>query len=278
MLSDNGKTFNADQLKAFKTRNGIIWRFNLSKASWWGGLFERLIRSTKRCLRKCVKNCTFTYEEFYTVVAEIEGVLNSRPLTYLDENDIKEPITPIHLYYSHRILNPIEGEGYESDPDFKNNREQALSRKHQLEQVLQSFWKCWRKDYLLEFRSTHVGNKIRENNIKVNDIITVLDENQKRNKWQSGKIEKLITVKNGIIRAAEVTAVEQNNKPTVIMRPLQKLFSLKMNENEIRPSSNPRMKKIDALSKQIQEDEKKEDNDVNDDELFPKSTKKPEKK
>ena len=210
-------------------------------------------------------------------MAEIEGVLNSRPLTYLNENDIKEPITPIHLYYSHRILNPIEGEGYESDPDFKNNHEQALSRKHQLEQVLQSFWKCWRKDYLLEFRSTHVGNKIRENNIKVNDIITVLDENQKRNKWQSGKIEKLITVKNGIIRAAEVKVAEQNNKPTVIMRPLQKLFSLKMNENEIRPSSNPRMKKIDALSKQIQEDERKEDNDVNDDELFPKSTRKPEK-
>ena len=32
MLSDNGKTFKADQLKAFSTRNGIIWRFNLAKA------------------------------------------------------------------------------------------------------------------------------------------------------------------------------------------------------------------------------------------------------
>ena len=61
------------------------------------------------------------------------------------------------------------------------------------------------------------------------------------------------------------------------MRLLQKLFPLEMNENEIRSSSNPRMKKIGTLSKKIQEDEKKEDNDVNDDELFPKSTKKPEK-
>ena len=49
------------------------------------------------------------------------------------------------------------------------------------------------------------------------------------------------------------------------MRPLQKLFPLEINENEIKPSSNPRMKKIDALSKQIQEDEKKEDNDINND-------------
>ena len=40
MLSNNGKTFKGDQLKAFNMTNGIIWRFNLAKAPWWGGLFE----------------------------------------------------------------------------------------------------------------------------------------------------------------------------------------------------------------------------------------------
>ena len=54
----------------------------------------------------------------------------------LDEDVIEEPLTPNHLYCGHGILNPIEGEGYESDPGFNNNREQALLRKHQLEQVL----------------------------------------------------------------------------------------------------------------------------------------------
>ena len=109
------------------------------------------IRSTKHCLRKCVRNCTLTFEELYTVLVEIEGVLNSRPLTYLDEDDIEEPLTRIHLYFGHKISNPIKGEGYESDPDFNKSREQALSRKHQLEQELQSFWKRWRK-HLLELR------------------------------------------------------------------------------------------------------------------------------
>ena len=114
-----------------------------------------------------MKNCTLTLEEIYTVLVEIEGVLNSRPLNYLDEDDTEEPLTPIHLYCVHRILNPINGEGYESDPDLNNNREQALSRKYQLEQVLQYFWKCWRKDYLLELRSTHIGKKTKKSNIKV---------------------------------------------------------------------------------------------------------------
>ena len=40
MLSDSGKTFKADQLKVFKARIRIIWRFNLAKTPWWSGLFE----------------------------------------------------------------------------------------------------------------------------------------------------------------------------------------------------------------------------------------------
>ena len=107
----------------------------------------------------------------------------------------------------------------------------------------------------------------------MNNIVSVLDENQKRNKWRFGKIEKLIAGRNGIIRGAEVKVAEQNKKPTVLMRPLQKLLPLEMNENKIRPSSNPRMEKTNALSKQIQEDENKKDNDVNSDELFPRSPK-----
>ena len=82
---------------------------------------------------------------------------------------------------------------------------------------------CWRKDYLLEFRSTRIGNKTEESNIKMNDIATVLDENQNRNKWRLGKIEKLVAGKGGIIRGKDA---EQNKKPTVIIEPLQKLFYL----------------------------------------------------
>ena len=121
-----------------------------------------------------------------------------------------------------------------------------------MEQVLQSFWKRWRKDYPLELRSTHVGKKNKESNFKVNDIVIVLDGNQKRNKWRLGKIEKLIAGKNRIIRGAEVKVAEQNKKPIAIMRPLQKLFPLEMKENEISPSSNPRMKKTDKQTMNYQ--------------------------
>ena len=58
MISDDGKVLKAaakvikNMLSSAEVQNycagiGISWRFNVPKAPWWGGLFERLVRSTK---------------------------------------------------------------------------------------------------------------------------------------------------------------------------------------------------------------------------------------
>ena len=80
-----------------------------------------------------MRSCTLTNEEFSTVLVEIEVVLNSRPLTFLYNDDIEEPLSPIHLYCGYKTLNPITGEGHEKDLHFNNNCDQGLSRNHQLE-------------------------------------------------------------------------------------------------------------------------------------------------
>ena len=73
-------------------------------ASWWGGAFEKIVRSTKRCLRKLIGCAHFSLEEFTTALVEIEAVLNSRPLGYVSGEDTDEPITPSHLVVGRRIL------------------------------------------------------------------------------------------------------------------------------------------------------------------------------
>lgn len=65
-------------------------------APWWGGFFERLVKSVKRCLKKVVRNARLTYEELLTVLIEVEGVLYSRPLSYVYDDDL-EPLTPSQL-------------------------------------------------------------------------------------------------------------------------------------------------------------------------------------
>ena len=63
IVSDNAKTFQATN-KALKSpfRNPKVanelenakteWRFNLERAPWWGGFFERMVGSVKRYFRK----------------------------------------------------------------------------------------------------------------------------------------------------------------------------------------------------------------------------------
>ena len=107
MVSDNGKTFKgtAKEIRSIFTHPdvqshtssvGIKWDFNLPKAPWWGGLFERLIKSVKRCLRKIIGQARLTYDEMTTALVEVEAVLNSRPLIYVAMDDLDEPLTPSH--------------------------------------------------------------------------------------------------------------------------------------------------------------------------------------
>ena len=69
-----------------------------------GWFWEWLVQSTKRTLRRLLFCATVTYEELLTLTAEIEGILNCRPITYVYNSAASEPLTPSHLIYGYRIL------------------------------------------------------------------------------------------------------------------------------------------------------------------------------
>ena len=61
----------------------LRWSFNIERAPWWDGLFERMVQLLKRCLPKMVGQSRLTNVELLTSVTEVEMILNSRPLTYI---------------------------------------------------------------------------------------------------------------------------------------------------------------------------------------------------
>ena len=46
--------------------------FNVEKAPWWGGILERMVRSTKRCLKKIVGRAKLSYDELLTAITKVE--------------------------------------------------------------------------------------------------------------------------------------------------------------------------------------------------------------
>ena len=100
------KPFMGRELLRYNSNNRIKWRFNIPKVPWWGGMFEKMVRSTRRCLKKAVGHSKLTYEKLLAILIEIEGVINNRPLTYIDGGDFDQLLIPSHIFCGRRTLDP----------------------------------------------------------------------------------------------------------------------------------------------------------------------------
>ena len=92
------KDFNHKYVEERVRQKNICWKFNPPTASNFGGIWERLIRSTRKILCMLLQQQTVTKETLQTLFAEVEYILNSRPLTtiIIDPND-NILLTPDHL-------------------------------------------------------------------------------------------------------------------------------------------------------------------------------------
>ena len=101
IYSDNGKTFVGaawwlrkamyDKFNKFLAENEIIWQFNLSRAPWWGGQFERMVGLVKNAFCKTIGCGLLSWAELEEVLLDVEITLNDRPLIYV-EDDVELPI------------------------------------------------------------------------------------------------------------------------------------------------------------------------------------------
>ena len=188
-------------------------------------MFERLIRSTKRCLKKAIGRRRLTYEELETVLIDVEAVLNSRPLTYLYANDTDTPITPSHLFCGRRLLDQHEDTGKDDVSIPKMNRKKVVATATKEGEAVAHFWKRWHREYLIDLRETHKLSKTKKGpTVSVGDVVLVEEANTKRNEWKLGRVEKTIKGKDGVIRGAEV-----KTRSGRIARPVQKLYPLEIN-------------------------------------------------
>ena len=169
-----------------------------------------------------MRNARLTYEELLTLLIRVEGVLNSRPLTYVYP-DQDEPLTPSHLVLGKRILTvPAQGEFDVED----EGRNELLKRDKYLKNVLEHFWKRWKSEYLTQLHEHYQPRSRKKDGpeVKVGDVVLIQEDNVKRLNWPIAVIESLLKGRDGNIRAATVRMFKKAGKLATTRRAVQRLY------------------------------------------------------
>ncbi|KXJ62486.1 hypothetical protein RP20_CCG007087 [Aedes albopictus] len=179
-----------------------------------GGAWERLVQSVKTAMGTAYSDSKLDEEGLQTLLIEAEGLVNSRPLTYLPlDSEESEALTPNHflLGSSTGVKQPpvaIESEG-------KGQRETYA----QIQRQLDIFWQRWTREYLPVIRrQAKWFNEIRA--LQEGDLVMLVEEHV-RNGWVRGRVEKVIQDKEGRVRQALV-----KTSSGVMRRPVSRIAIL----------------------------------------------------
>ena len=129
----------------------------------------------------------------------MEGIINCRPLTYIDKDNTEEVVVGSHIIYRRWLLSK-----HSNDKPDNFNAENLIRPMEYLHRVVQHYSNHWKLDYLSELCEYHRCGKEEDASINVGAIVIVEDPTIKGNYLKLEKIIKLIKDHDEKVRAATV--------------------------------------------------------------------------
>ena len=148
------------KLHDFLRSETIIWKFNIPKAAWWDGQFERIIGLIKARLYRTIGKAMMTWVELEEVLLDIEIILNNRPLTYIEEVIDKPILTPNSSILGSDVNFP--------DAARHENESETMKKRHKnIKWCKEALWKKWKHEYLVALREKS-NLKHKDKTFKIN--------------------------------------------------------------------------------------------------------------
>ena len=211
------------KVSKYLSGEGCSWIFNPPHASHMGGVWERMIGVSRRILDSMLQQASpsrLTHDVLSTLMAEVTGIVNSRPLTPISTDpDSPFLLTPAMLL-TQKICTLFPPPG-----DFK---EADLHRQQwrQVQHLANTFWSRWRREYLATLQSRCKWQE-DQRNLKEGDVVLLKDAQAKRNEWPMALVTKAIACSDGRVRKVELRVARHGtiktffrpNSETVLLMP-----------------------------------------------------------
>ncbi|XP_055542522.1 uncharacterized protein LOC129728133 [Wyeomyia smithii] len=194
--------------------DGVQWHFSPPSAPHFGGLWEAAVRSAKHHILRVLGENPATSEDMSTLLVQVEGCLNSRPITASSEdpNDL-EPLTPAHFLVG-ASLQALPDQNYLDIPTNRLKQWQLVQRN------VQNFWIRWKREYLSQLQSRIKRWRVPVP-IEEGKLVIIKDDNLPPLRWKTGRIQKVHPGQDGVVRV-----VTLKTAAGFLTRPVEKICIL----------------------------------------------------
>ena len=236
IYSDNAKTYkcaekniiqcyeilNSPPFKAYLAESSIEWKYICPLSPWWGGFWERLMKTIKIPMKKILGKSFLSSDEFTTVLTEVEAMVNSRPIVPVnDDPDSLDYLTPANFLIGRSTINlPVRPLTHTEVNPNVTRRQLNLMLQYQ-DRKLTKIWKMWKEEYLRHL-GTGVGVK-EKLPISEGDLVMVASGQQPRCTWKVGRVEELLPGRDDRIRSAIIRSAGKS-----ITRPIKLISKLEV--------------------------------------------------
>lgn len=192
------KLVSSSSFKDYISENFIKWHFIPARSPHFGGIWEAAVKSFKHHFKRICRNSILNYEEFYTLMTQIEAILNSRPLYPMssDPNDLNV-ITPGHFLIGQAITAV-------PDVDLTNRAINHVKRYQYIQTLYQHFWKIWQREYLQSLQARTKWKLRKDTSMNAGSLVLLIEDGVPPIKWPLARIIEVHPGSDGIARVVSL--------------------------------------------------------------------------
>ena len=204
-----------DKISRFCTAQKIHWTHTPGRAPHFGGVWESAVSCMKTLLMKSIGVQRLMTEEFYSILADVEATLNSRPLVPMDSapTDGVQALTPGYFLIGRPLRALPEQTGLEKNVS-------AMKRWNLCQRLSAEFWIRWSREYL-HLLHRYYKWKHPKRSVQKGDVVFLKDQKLFTRSWPLACVEETHPGKDGLVLVVSV-----RTEKGIYLRPTTKLVPL----------------------------------------------------